>query len=172
MPTSPRMPWQRRGIKLKGHSAPRRGVLLPSAAKVPKNAVQTCGLKIPRAPSLTAYPTCFHHANAMPRKFHLNVASSLLLFCCRFCSEMQGCAAMARTLSKRRPSAATYLCREAAKARFDNRPPRVGVSKGEGRSPPLLVVSRLGDFQGGREIEIPSPLNGVLWLLSFDKERK
>ena len=50
--------------------------------------------------------------------------------------------------------------------------PGVGVSKGEGRSPPLLVVSRLGDFQGGREIEIPSPLNGVLWLLSFDKERK
>ena len=50
--------------------------------------------------------------------------------------------------------------------------PGVGVSKGEGRSPPLCVVSRLGDFQGGREIEIPSPLNGVLWLLSFDKERK
>ena len=39
--------------------------------------------------------------------------------------------------------------------------PGVGVSKGEGRSPPLLVVSRLGDFQGGREIEIPSPLNGA-----------
>ena len=51
MPTSPRMPRQRRGIKLKGRSAPRRGVLLPSAAKVPKNAVQTCGLKIPHAPS-------------------------------------------------------------------------------------------------------------------------
>ena len=30
------MPRQRRGINLKGHSAPRRGVLLPSAAKVPK----------------------------------------------------------------------------------------------------------------------------------------
>ena len=27
------------------------GVLLPSAAKVPINAVQTCGLKIPHAPS-------------------------------------------------------------------------------------------------------------------------
>ena len=33
--------------------------------------------------------------------------------------------------------------------------------KREGHRPPSLVVSRLGDFQGGREIEIPSPLNGA-----------
>ena len=50
--------------------------------------------------------------------------------------------------------------------------PRWVFPKREGRSPPSLVVSRLGDFQGGREIEIPSPLNGVLWILSFAKERK
>ena len=75
--------------------------------------------------------------------------------------------------ANRRPKAATYLCRFAAKARFDNRPnPRRVFPKREGRSPPSLVVSRLGDFQGGREIEIPSPLNGVLWILSFAKERK
>ena len=74
---------------------------------------------------------------------------------------------------KRRPLAATYLCRSAAKARFDNRSPRgVRFPKGRGRDPSLLVVSRKGDFQGGREIEIPSPLNGVLWILSFAKERK
>ena len=73
------MPRQRRGIKLKGRSAPRRGVLLPPAAKVPKNAVQTCGLKIPYAPSPAAYHVKTNHANAMPCKFHLNVALSLLL---------------------------------------------------------------------------------------------
>ena len=77
---SPRMPRQRRGIKQKGRSAPRRGVLLPPAAKVPKNAVQTCGLKIPYAPSPVAYLAYFSHANAMPCKFPLNVVSSLLLF--------------------------------------------------------------------------------------------
>ena len=56
------------------------GVLLPSAAKVPKNAVQTCGLKIPCAPSPAAYLDRICHANAVPSKFHLNVALSLLLF--------------------------------------------------------------------------------------------
>ena len=79
MPTSPRMPRQRRSIKLKERSAPRRGVLLLPAAKVPKNAVQTYGLKIPYAASPATYPECPCHANAMPCKFHLNVALSLLL---------------------------------------------------------------------------------------------
>ena len=41
-----------------------------------------------------------------------------------------------------RPKAATYLCRFAAKARFDNRQPRRVFPKREGRSPPSLVVSR------------------------------
>ena len=60
--------------------APRRGVLLPPAAKVPKNAVQTCGLKIPYAPSPAAYHVKTNHANAVLCKFSLNLASSLLLF--------------------------------------------------------------------------------------------
>ena len=68
-----------RGINLKGRSAPRRGVLLPSAAKVPKNAVQTCGLKIPYAPLPVAYLAYFSHANTVLCKFPLNVVSSLLL---------------------------------------------------------------------------------------------
>ena len=39
-----------------------------------------------------------------------------------------------------RPLAATYLCRLAAKARFDNRPPHgVGVSKGEGSHRPKAI---------------------------------
>ena len=158
-----------------------RGVLLPSAAKVPKNAVQTCGLKIPHAPSPAAYLDRICHANAVPSKFHLNVALSLLLFPlplllrnAELCGSIFGvlgrgstlwseaervplgcparCFAIAlpyahlptaKTLSNRRPKAATYLCRFAAKARFDNRPnSRRVFPKREGRSPPSLVVSR------------------------------
>ncbi len=45
-----------------------------------------------------------------------------------------------------RPKAATYLCRSAAKARFDNRPtPQGGVSKGEGSHP-----LPFGRFKGKR----------------------
>ena len=55
------------------------GVLLPSAAKVPKNAVQTCGLKIPHAPSHGLYLVKINHANTVPCKLPLNVALSLLL---------------------------------------------------------------------------------------------
>ena len=44
---------------------------------------------------------------------------------------------------KRRPLAATYLCRKAAKARFDNRPQLEGVSKEGGPQPSLF-----GRFKG------------------------
>ena len=139
MPTSPRMPWQRRGIKLKGHSAPRRGVLLPSAAKVPKNAVQTCGLKIPCAPSPAAYPACFHHANAVQISPKCCIVSAPL-FAAAFalkCRAVHPRGLWQDCFFKWRPKAATYLCRFAAKARFDNRSPLGRVSKGEGRSPPF-----------------------------------
>ena len=67
-------------------------------------------------------------------------------FRCRFCSEMQGFTAMSKTLSNQRPKAATYLCRSAAKARFDNRlKPQGGVSKGEGSQP-----LPFGRFKGKR----------------------
>ena len=52
---------------------------------------------------------------------------------------------------QRRPLAATYLCRVAAKARFDNRLTQgAGVSKEGGPQPSLFGRSRMGDFQGGR----------------------
>ena len=54
--------------------------------------------------------------------------------------------------------AATYLCRSAAKARFDNRQPPKGVSKEGGPQPSLFGRSRMGDFQGGRKIETSFPL--------------
>ena len=64
-------------------------------------------------------------------------------FRCRFCAEKQGCVVlcfMARLSFKQRPKAATYLCRFAAKARFDNRlKPQGKVSKGEGSHRPKAV---------------------------------
>ena len=54
--------------------------------------------------------------------------------------------------------AATYLCRTAAKARFDNRQPPKGISKEGGPQPSLFGRSRMGDFQGGRKIETSFPL--------------
>ena len=62
----------------------------------------------------------------------------------------------------RRPLAATYLCRFAAKARFDNRPnPRRVFPKREGRSPPSLVAQGRGIFKGEGRSKLPSPLNGA-----------
>ena len=63
-----------------------------------------------------------------------------------------------QNISNRRPLAATYLCRFAAKARFDNRQPPKGVSKEGGPQPSLFGRSRMGDFQGGRKIETSFPL--------------
>ena len=67
--------------------------------------------------------------------------------------------------ANRRPKAATYLCRFAAKARFDNRPLPEGVSKEGGPQPSLFGRSRMGDFQGGRKIETSFPLEWRFWLL-------
>ena len=66
---------------------------------------------------------------------------------------------------QQRPLAATYLCRFAAKARFDNRHHPEGVSKEGGPQPSLFGRSRMGDFQGGRKIETSFPLEWRFWLL-------
>ena len=51
------------------------------------------------------------------------------------CKAAQFYVSTRKHLQKQRPKAATYLCRFAAKARFDNRPlPRVGFPKGRGRT--------------------------------------
>ena len=70
-----------------------------------------------------------------------------------------------QNISNRRPLAATYLCRFAAKARFDNRQPPEGVSKEGGPQPSLFGRSRMGDFQGERKIETSFPLEWRFWLL-------
>ena len=63
------------------------------------------------------------------------------------CRAVQPCYLWQDCFYKWRPKAATYLCREAAKARFDNRTKhRVGFPKGRGRNPSLLVASREKDF--------------------------
>ena len=92
-------------------------------------------------------------------------------FRCRSCSEMQGCAAMAKTLSKRRPSAATYLCREATKARFDNRPPRGGGFQRGGPQPSPFGRFKVGGFSRGKGNRNPFPLE---WrsLVTFFRQGK
>ena len=63
------------------------------------------------------------------------------------CRAVQPCYLWQDCFYKWRPKAATYLCREAAKARFDNRTKhRVGFPKGRGRNPSLLVASGEKDF--------------------------
>ena len=74
----------------------------------------------------------------------------------------------ANALSKpnQRPKAATYLCRFAAKARFDNRSnPRVGVSKEGGPRPSLFGRFKERGFLRGEGNRNPSPLKWRFWLL-------
>ena len=67
--------------------------------------------------------------------------------------------------ANRRPLAATYLCRFAAKARFDNRPPRGEVSKGEGSRPLPFGRFKDGGFSRGKGNRNPFPLEWRFWLL-------
>ncbi len=73
----------------------------------------------------------------------------------------------ANALSKpnQRPKAATYLCRFAAKARFDNRPnPRVRFPKGRVAALPFGRFKERG-FLRGEGNRNPSPLKWRFWLL-------
>ena len=73
----------------------------------------------------------------------------------------------ANALSKpnQRPKAATYLCRFAAKARFDNRPnPRVRFPKGRAAALPFGRFKERG-FLRGEGNRNPSPLKWRFWLL-------
>ena len=82
------------------------------------------------------------------------------------CKAAQFYVSTRKHLQKQRPKAATYLCRFAAKARFDNRLTQgVRFPKGRGRNPSLFGCSRMGDFQGGRKIETSFPLEWRFWLL-------
>ena len=72
---------------------------------------------------------------------------------------------------QQRPKAATYLCRSAAKARFDNRPPPVGVSKEGGTQPSLFGRFKEGGFSRGKGNRNPFPLE---WrsLVTFFRQGK
>ncbi len=84
--------------------------------------------------------TAFATRTLCPANFTEMLHRHCFSFRCRFCSEMQGFTAMSKTLSNQRPKAATYLCRFAAKARFDNRPnPRRVFPKREGTHRPKAV---------------------------------
>ena len=79
---------------------------------------------------------------------------------------------MSKTLSNQRPKAATYLCRFAAKARFDNRLTQgAGVSKEGGPQPSLFGRFKEGGFSRGKGNRNPFPLE---WrsLVTFFRQRK
>ena len=138
MPTSPRMPRQRRGIKpplCKGRCqrfALTEGLSLPGEAE-PRPYTR---LPIAFAPSVRAdvgirpYDitggVCVIHTGGQSRPPLHTVSRRQNIF-------------------NQRPVAATYLCRFAAKARFDNRPnPRVRFPKGRAAALPF------GRFKGKR----------------------
>ena len=64
-----------------------------------------------------------------------------------------------------RPSAATYLCRFAAKARFDNRPSPGGYFQKGGPQPSLFGRFKVGGFLRGKGNRNPFPLEWRFWLL-------
>ena len=71
-----------------------------------------------------------------------------------------------KDIIKWRPLAATYLCRFAAKARFDNRlNPRGEVSKGGGSRPLPFGRFKVGGFSRGKGNRNPFPLEWRFWLL-------
>ena len=71
--------------------------------------------------------------------------------------------------ANRRPKAATYLCRSAAKARFDNRSfPRRVFPKREGRGPPHLAVQGGGIIKGEGSSKLPSPFSNFFTKIPND----
>ena len=100
--------------------------------------------------------TCFLSCQNKPRercaveispKYCIVSASLFAVAFALKCRAVQPCYLWQDCFYKWRPKAATYLCREAAKARFDNRTKhRVGFPKGRDRNPSLLVASREKDF--------------------------
>ena len=74
------------------------------------------------------------------------------------CKAAQFYVSTRKHLQKQRPKAATYLCRFAAKARFDNRPnPRVRFPKGRAAALPFGRFKERG-FLRGEGNRNPSPL--------------
>ena len=82
------------------------------------------------------------------------------------CKAAQFYVSTRKHLQKQRPKAATYLCRFAAKARFDNRLTQgVRFPKGRGRNPSLFGRFKERGFLRGEGNRNPSPLKWRFWLL-------
>ena len=95
----------------KGYFAPRRDPLLLPAAKVGKNAVQTCGLKIRPRPAHYPARWCIPH-ECKTSQTTRNVEPTHFSERCRFYSEMQGAASYRfGRLSNRALAAAGVKCR-------------------------------------------------------------
>ena len=132
------MPRQRRGIKLKGtFRAPARGTFALGGKSTQK---RRSNLRFENP--LRAY-TCRLSCLLFPRE---RCAVQISSKCCIVPAPLSAAAFALKCKAahfstvhgknnfNRRPKAATYLCRFAAKARFDNRHPRKGVSKEGGHA--------------------------------------
>ena len=159
MPTSPRMPWQRRGIKpplCKGRChgkavteglskgtfrAPARGTFA-LGGKSTQNRRSNLRFENP----LRGFTCCLSCLFSPRERRAVQISPkccivSASLFAVAFalkCRAVQPCYLWQDCFYKWRPKAATYLCREATKARFDNRTKhRVGFPKGRVATPPF-----------------------------------
>ena len=163
------MPRQRRGIKLKGtFRAPARGTFALGGKSTQK---RRSNLRFENP--LRAFTRCLSCLFSPRERCTAEISPkccivSAPLFAAAFalkCRAVHPRGLWQDCFFKWRPKAATYLCRFAAKARFDNRPLPEGVSKEGGPQPSLFGRSRMGDFQGGRKIETSFPLEWRFWLL-------
>ena len=152
-------PWRKRVVPRPG-----AGHFWPQPQKCPKGLLETKGFK-------TSCALCFELISGLYRTVagisfcravKRIVSASAPLPLTSATVEAGASTFQDKRVFQWRPPAATYLCREAAKARFDNRTNhRVGFPKGRGRDPSLLVVQGWGIFKGEGRSKLPSPLNGV-----------
>ena len=161
MPTSPRMPRQRRGIKLKGtFCAPARGTFAPGGKSTQKRRSNLRFENPLRA--FTRHLSCL----SLPRercamqispKYCIVYASLSAAAFALKCKAAHFSTVHGKDIIKWRSLAATYLCRFAAKARFDNRPTPGGCfQRGRAAALPLWSFQGWGFFKGeGKSKSLP-----------------
>ena len=140
----------------KGHSAPAgAGYFCPRRQKYPKTPFKPAVWKSLRAFTQYAFRPHFPRERCAmqisPKCCIASAPLSAAAFALK-CKAAQFYVSTRKHLQKQRPKASTYLCRFAAKARFDNRPnPRRVFPKREGSQPlPLWSLKDRG-FSRGKE---------------------
>ena len=124
----------------KGYFALRRDPLLPTAAKVGKNAVQTCGLKIRPRPAHHAARRCVPHGRGRTKTTR-NVELTNFSAHCRFYSEMRWCAVLLnwRCLARKKTPYGVFFMSPCKYLRiFAARSPVLPVSASGLQAPPQM----------------------------------